>query len=441
MDRTGPRKNIMLITFDDGVAFWKYRNVFGATLQTPNLDRICAQSTAFHAAYCQSPICSPSRASFMSGQTPHQSGMTLPKMDMFGLIPPERMWPHTLKQQGYYTSSGGKIILGYVPLEDHIHDVLYCDKPKSFRVDWKVPKDISTGLGGFRGGRATDDPKHDRRFYDFQSSRSAMQFLATYDGDAPFYREVGFYGPHGPWITPRRFKDMYDEAEFEVPRAWADGFDSNPFFDTVSEENFDDKPLGYWRKSVRNYFSALSHVDHHLGRVWDALKASRHADNTVVIIASDHGMHLGERNRFRKHTLWEQVANVPLIVHDPAHPVANVVSDPVALLDIGPTVMDYAGLPPMSDCTGRSLRPLCEGDRAPDRAVLTVRGNNAAMRKGRYRYIRYEDGSTEFFDLAQDWWQTRNLGPDHPDYADTRAAHTACCRDYGFDLGTLTAAA
>ena len=63
------------------------------------------------------------------------------------------------------------------------------------------------------------------------------------------------------------------------------------------------------------------------------------------------------------------------------------------------------------------------------------------MRKGRYRYIRYEDGSTEFFDLAQDWWQTRNLGPDHPDYADTRAAHTACCRDYGFDLGTLTAAA
>lgn len=441
MDDRTRRPNIMLITFDDMVAFWRYKSIFGETLQTPNLDRICGQSTAFHAAYCQSPICSPSRASFMSGQTPHQSGMTLPKMDMFALVPPDRMWPHALKQAGYYTSSGGKIILGYVPLEDDVHAVLYCDKPKSFRIDWKVPREISTGLGGFRGGRATDDPKHDDRYYDFQSSRSAIRFLNAYQGDQPFYREVGFYGPHGPWITPRRFKDMYDDTRFVMPRTWQEGCVANAFFDKVSEQNFEDMPMEYWQRSVRNYFSAISHVDHHLGRVWDALKASRHADNTIVIIASDHGLHVGDRNRFRKHTLWEQVANVPLIVHTPDQQVGRVVTDPVALLDIGPTVMDFAGLPALQDCVGRSLRPLCQGAFDPQRAVLTVRGNNAAVRTGQYRFIRYEDGSTEMYDIVNDWWQTRNLGPDHPDHADCQAAHAACCAEYGLPLGSVTCAA
>jgi len=95
-------RNIMLITFDDAVAFWKYKTVFGEVLQTPNLDRICAQSTAFHAAYTQAPVCSPSRASFMSGKAPHQSGLTTPYKEIFEKIPPREMWPYLLKQNGYF---------------------------------------------------------------------------------------------------------------------------------------------------------------------------------------------------------------------------------------------------------------------------------------------------------------------------------------------------
>ena len=104
MSTQDARKNVILITFDDAVAFWKYKTAFGEALQTPNLDRICAESTAFQAAYCQAPVCSSSRASFMSGQSPHQSGVTGPYKNYFEKIPAEAMWPYKLKQAGYFCS-------------------------------------------------------------------------------------------------------------------------------------------------------------------------------------------------------------------------------------------------------------------------------------------------------------------------------------------------
>lgn len=433
MTASADRRNILLISMDDAVAFWKYKTVFGEILQTPNLDRICAQSTAFHAAYCQVPICGPSRAAMISGKSPFQSGFHNGTESVFDCVPPRDMWPYLLKKNGYFCSSAGKVEQRFVPLPPEIYHELYSDEPQSFRLDWRLPEAIRTEFGGFRNGFATVDEKDDKRFYDFQSSRSAIAFLRGYDREAPFYRGVGFYGPHGPWITPRRFKEMYDESRFTAPRAWERGFEEVAAIDAIAPSNFDTRKWKVWRKSVRNYFSALTHTDHHLGRVWDALKASRHADNTVVIIMADHGLHLGERNRFRKTTLWEQVANVPLIVHDPQNPVPQVVSDPVSTLDIGPTVMDYAGLPPLPGRTGRSLRPQVEWERFPDRAVPTFLFRNASVRKGKYRFIRYDDATTEFFDLSTDWWQTRNLGAEHPDYAAMQAAHADCCREYGFD--------
>ena len=435
-----PKKNVVLISFDDAVAFWKYKTVFGEALQTPNLDRICAQSTAFQAAYCQAPICSPSRASFMSGLAPHQSGVTGPYKNYFEKIPAEAMWPYQLKKNGFYCSSGGKVMQGYAALDDEVHNALFSDKPKKFRGDWQIPDHISMEFGGLRGGKAARNERDDPRFYDHQSANSVARFLKNYKDEAPFYREVGFFGPHGPWITPRRFKEIYDEKNIRKPKAWRDGFDESAFMELTNTHNIDSSNFQQWRKSVRNYFSALTHTDHHLGRVWDAIKASPHADNTLVIILSDHGLHLGERNRFRKHTLWEQVANVPLIIHDPDQPVAQVVSDPVALLDVGPTVMDYLDLPPLEGWVGRSLRPQVNWERAPDRAVPTFYDNSASVRKGRYRFIRYADGSTQFFDLAKDWWQTRDLGPDHPEYASMKAVHVACCLEYGFDIAASEAA-
>lgn len=434
------QKNILFISFCDAVAFWKYKTVFGEELQTPNLDRICAQSTAFHAAYTQVTVCSPARASFMSGKSPLFTGITNTDKNYFDTIPPKDLWPYTLKANGYFNSSGGKVMLGYGPLPKEIHNTLFSDERRRFNmfrrkrfIDLDDPPDgiRRKNFGGFRGGEGTLDEKDDIHFYDHQVADSALRFFDNHTSSEPFYREVGFSGPHGPWTTPARFKRMYAFRNIRKPDAWRNGFDTSDHMDRLAPENMDSSKRTYWKQSVRNYYSALTHADHHLGRVWDGLKASPHAGNTKVVILSDHGLHLGERNRFRKHTLWEQVANVPLIIHDPEQPEAKVVTDPVGLIDVGPTVLDYLDMPPIPDTPGRSLRAQIDGAQVPDRAIPTFLEDSAAIRKGRYRFIRYGDGTTAFYDLEEDWWQTRDLGPDHPDYEEMRQALEDCCRAYG----------
>ena len=431
---TPSRKNLLLISLDDCVAFWRYRDLFGQTLQTPNLDRICAQSTAFHAAYSQVPLCGPSRASFMSGQSPHTLGIFSNKVSVFDRISPKDMWAYRLKEQGWFCSSGGKVHHGFRPRAEEPHNVLYNDERKHFRIDIKLPPNREqTALGGHGNGLATLDPADDHRYYDANSADSAIEFLNGQKPGAPFYREIGFFGPHTPFITPLRYKKLYRYGKMRQPEAWANGWDHNAFADTFMRENLDLKRNLHWQKSVRNYFSALSHVDHHLGRVWDALKASSHAENTLVVILSDHGFHLGEKHRFRKTSLWEQVAGVPFILHDPARPEARVVNDPVAVIDVGPTVLDWMGLPPLENSPGVSLLLCMEGAPPPDRAIPTFFNGSTGIRYGDYRFIRYEDGSTELFNIRDDWWCLKNLGPDHPEHAPMLERLMAMLPDWGVD--------
>lgn len=430
------RKNIVLISMDDAFSFWRYRDVFGVRLETPNFDRICSQAAAFHAAYCQSPLCGPSRASFMSGKPPPQTGIYGNKTKAFDVLDPRSMWQYRLKQDGYYCSSGGKVHHGFKPLPQAVHDILYSDQPKRFPVDLRIRPDIpQVSNGGNGGGVSTTDPAHDVNYHDAHSAKSFANFLESYEGDAPFYREVGFFSPHSPFITPLRFKQMYPFTDFQTPPAWDNPFERSPAASKAVARNFKTQNLRNWRKSVRNYFAAFSHGDHHLGTVWDALMASPHAANTVVVILTDHGHHLGENRRFGKSTLYEQSALVPMIIYDPDDAQARVVNDPVALLDAGPTILDYAGLAVPPDLVGRSLRPVVRGTPAdPHRAVATYNPHGSAIRKGKYRFIRYNDGTTELYDLESDWWQQRNLAPDHPDHAAMQAAHADLCQSHGLTL-------
>jgi choline-sulfatase len=434
------KKNIVVLSFDDAVAFWHYKRIFGAELQTPNLDRICAVSTAFHAAYCQSPLCGPSRASFMSGQPPHKTGVLANEDKTFAMMRPEQMWGYRLKQSGYFCSSGGKVHHGYKPLPPEIHEALYSDEPKWFSADLRRnPKIEAEEAGGLGGGVSTVNPKDDKTYYDWQSSDSFVKFISNYKGDAPFYREVGFFSPHSPFMTPKRFKDLYVGSSFQYPPEWDEEINPDSKVPIPFWANFKTFKTRHWKLSVRNYFSAISHGDHYLGRVWDALQASDHAKNTVFIVLTDHGLHLGENRRFGKSTLLEQVANVPLIIHDPETPEEKTIKDPVALIDIGPTIMDLAGLPPLTDCPGKSLVPLMNGAQSwPDRPIPTLQAVGASVRKGPYRFIRQKNGDAEMYDIVSDWWQKRPLGKDHPAYPEMYEAHRNCCREYGLDFDQVT---
>jgi arylsulfatase A-like enzyme len=289
-------------------------------------------------------------------------------------------------------------------------------------------------MGGFRRGVGTPDGEYDDSFHDARSALSAIRFLEAYDSDRPFYREVGFFSPHVPHITPLRFKRLYQPGTLQKPADWTGYLTDNAYVTTAYPEYQKFRSDGFWQRSVRNYFSAYSHGDHHLGRVLDALAASRHAANTLVIVVSDHGFHLGNRNLFRKTTLWEQSLHVPLIIFDPADPVRRVVNDPVGLIDLGPTVLDYAGVAAPARKHGRSLRPYIHGMRDEDRVIPSFYTGNATIRRGRYRIIRYGDGSHQLFDCIEDYWQLRDLGPTHPAFAGMQAALAAAASDCGFDL-------
>ncbi|MEP3847401.1 MAG: sulfatase-like hydrolase/transferase [Paracoccaceae bacterium] len=433
-------KNVLLISLDDCFSYWKYRSAFGAPLQTPNLDRICEKATVFNNAYCQVPVCGPSRSSFMSGLTPHQTGVFDNYTSIFDVVRPEQMWPYRLKEAGYYCSNGGKVHHGYRPLPEDLHHTFYSHPPQD--MGHNPGKKVSKiDFGGMNRGWGTTNTKHDKKYYDASVSTAGAAFFKNYDGTAPFYREVGFRHPHSPFPTPVRFKEMYDEDAFIQPEDWAGGWDKNPYADMFMRENIDSSSLAFWRKSVRNYFSAISHVDYHIGKVWDALQASPHADNTLVAIVADHGYHPGDKNRFRKYTLWEEAAGVPMVIYDPETKRGQVVDDPVALLDIGPTILDYTGCAPLSGTPGVSLKPQAEGAKVTGRAVPTFFFGSASIRRGDWRYIRYQDGSSQLYNIADDLWQLRDLSADS-DMADTmHACLLETCRDYGLTISDPNAPA
>lgn len=433
------KKNILLISFDDAVAPWIYKTAFGEPLQTPNLDKLCQRSTAFRAAYAQAPICGPSRASMMTNHMPPATGMLSNATFSFDKIRPEMIWSHALKQNGYHCSSGGKIHHGYRPVPPRLHEALYHDRRKRFRDDMRLHAEMKEGaqrFGGFKKGLGIKDFVHDSGFYDARVSESATDFLKTYDAPEPFYREVGFFSPHNPWITPARFKEMYDEKNFKKPGDWQGYLEDNSYVTKNIEERKDLQSTEWWQKTARNYFSAYSHGDHHLGRVLDALWLSRHAENTVIILVADHGLHLGNRNIIRKTTLWEQSLHVPLVIFNPDDQTGRTVEDPVALIDVGPTALDFADMDPTHCQNGHSLRAATLGASPSQKIIPSFYKNNMTVRDGRYRIIRYEDGSCQLFDVQEDYWQLRDLGNQHPAFAGMYEKLLDCATQHGFNLHT-----
>jgi len=429
-------KNILLVSFDDAVAPWPYKDVLGEPLQLPNLDRLCSVATTFKSAYAQSPICGASRGSMMTSLLPHQLGIFDNSTFVFEKIDTGACWVFQLKQSGYFCSSGGKV--HHKPtLNSGDYRALYSDDPQSFSSDLRMPREMrkrSKSFGGSRKGRGALDGVDDDFFFDKQSADSAIEFLSQYDGAAPFYREVGFFSPHGPHITPARFKETYDHSKFKKPDSWNGYIADSPYVIENITENEEFRDNEYWQKSIRNYFSTYSHGDYHLGRILDALRSSRHASDTVVIILSDHGFHLGNRNLFRKTTLWEQSLQVPFVVYDPEFPTGREIDDPVALIDIGATVLDFAGVNLPQGTQGRSLRPMMHGERDPDRVIPSFYKNWMTIRKGDFRIIRYSENDYQLFDVKTDFWQLNDLGPDHAMFAPMHASLQvwAKANDYRF---------
>lgn len=395
-------QNILFIAMDDCPSF-EIMAQFGVPLVIPGIDRFRAKGTDFRKAYCEIAVCKPARWAVMSGYSSFQTGIFDLHEDEWRTLAPQQLWLYRLKQAGFYNSTRGKIFHGYGAIPEEPHRVLYSHPPIGIGFGpastWP-----HTDYGGRFGLGYHDQPGKpaDHDYYDYKSVKSAMDFLDTWGPSKKFCCSVGLHHPHTGWDTPSWCKKAYDEKALVTPSSWEGGFDLTEFgrnmMLSLSEE---EQGVGdeYWQKTLRNFLSAITHVTAEVDRLLQHLWSGPHADNTMVVLYSDHGYHSGDRWSWHKFTMYEESARAPLLIYVPGQTPKSI-DKPVSHMDIGQTILDYAGLPLMDHCPGISLRPYIEGGEIPDRWVPTFWYGSASVTNGKTRIIRYQDGSSEFYDVS-----------------------------------------
>ncbi len=409
------RPNVLFIAIDD-LNDWVGCLHGHPQVQTPNIDRLAARGTLFTNAHCQSPLCNPSRTSLLTGLRPTTTGV-------YGLAPwfrtvaefkQQRTLPQAFMAAGYRNLCVGKIFHGgYPPGPDRAAEFHEYGKlspsPKPAKPFLETP-----------GGHPAMDwgpfPARDEDTPDAKIAERAVAML-TNPPKEPFFLAVGFHLPHVPCYAPQKWFDLYPEERLQLPPVKAGDRDDTPEFSWYLHWKLPEPRLSWlkkaqqWKPLVRAYLASISYVDARVGRVLDALKRSGVEDRTIVVLWSDHGWHLGEKDISGKNTLWERSTRVPLIFAGPGIAGGAMCGRPVELLDLYPTLAQLCRLEPAKNLEGHSLTPLLKDAKAARAwpAITSHNQGNHAVRTERHRYIRYADGSEELYDLTADPNEWTNL--------------------------------
>jgi arylsulfatase A-like enzyme len=419
------KANVVMIIVDD-LNDWVGAMGGHPDTKTPNMDRLASQGTLFMNAHATAAICGPSRASVMTGLRPSTSGIygQLSDKDIRNASPATEnitFMTEYFAQHGYKTMGIGKIFHNGAP-EGSIEE--YGGRIKGFgphpedEFVWDSDR-TNTDWGVF--------PERDEDMIDYKSAMWAKDKLAE-GHDRPFFLAVGFIRPHAPWYAPQKWFDLHPPEQLSMPPYLKGDQDDIPAISRAIHE----MPMmpttewaiesGEWPNIVQGYLASISFVDHYIGEVLKALDNSPYADNTIVVLWGDHGYHIGEKNRFAKHSLWEETSRVPLIISSPHGAKGQVTHTPASLLDLYPTLLDLANLPANAANEGASLKPVIEGSAEDSgRVAITSYGHgNHAIRGERYRYIRFSDGTEELYDHDSDPDEWKNLAGDS-EYDEIRA--------------------
>ncbi|MEC8554035.1 MAG: sulfatase [Planctomycetota bacterium] len=413
------KKNVLLIAIDD---LNNWIGCLGGHPQalTPNIDKLAKRGVLFSNAHCQGPICGPSRCSLLSGKFPHSTGVyQQPGGDLLekdhvhfrGQLLPEYFAKHN-----YETLASGKITHGYagkIAFKDYAgKQGGFGPKPKE-RFQYFLPNVPFTGTQTDWGAF----PEQDSQMPDFKTASWCIDKLNE-PRTKPFFLAAGFYRPHVPFYVPAKWFQEFPLQTIHLPEYRLDDLDDVPqigidihempkypkweFLVPNEEEQF--------RRAVQAYLACIRFVDHQVGRVVEALEASPYRDDTVIVLFSDHGYHLGEKNRISKHSLWEESTKVPLIIVDGQHRGRQSAA-PVGLIDIYPTLLELCDLPARPENEGMSLLPLMKNTDAKlrDGILTTYARGNHSVRSERFRLIRYQDGSQELYDHKTDPQEWNNL--------------------------------
>ncbi len=432
------RPNVLFIAIDD-LNDWV--GCLGGHPQaaTPNIDALAEAGMLFTNAHCQGPICGPSRASLLSGLYPHTTGIyQQPKSKPMEADTEHfrgHLLPEYFAQHGYATFAAGKITHGYRAETAFQH---YGGKfegsgpkpPNGVRFNYQLPDVPWTGTQTDWGAY----PDVDEKMPDFKSAAYAIETL-NQPHDKPFFLAVGFVRPHVPFYVPQKWFDDFPLESIVLPPVLNNDLDDVPEISRQIHELPKYPNLEFlqaneneqFQKCVQAYLACTRFVDHQVGKVLQALRASPYADNTIVVLFSDHGYHLGEKDRVSKHSLWEESTRVPLILVPSKGLIAGFrpgsrSASPVELIDLYPTLLEMCGLPPKPTNQGYTLIPRLQDPESRGRfaALTTYAKGNHALRSDRYRYIRFEDQSEELYDHETDPNEWVNLAGD-PEYLELLA--------------------
>ena len=489
--------NVILIVCDD---LNDYVEGFGGHPQTktPNIRRLATTGVSFLQAHCNIPICGPSRASLFTGIYPHNSGCYgFVKWDGYEVLRNSRTLMDHFRANGYETLGTGKLMHHMVRKEWQQYGNLADYGPFAFDGQNKlahpwVPKpysEIGAVDGSFgplvnlNGMQTASGHKLSWRTGSWANQRT-LKVVSQEKRDAtadeingqwavdqirqragttdqkPFFMGVGFIRPHTPLIVPKKFFDMFPVDSIELPNIRKNDVDDTfshtvrgiptgadgPRSEDMGTRLFKSLVESYasrdqaLRQFIQAYLASVASIDEQIGRILDALEESNIGNNTIVVLTSDHGWGMGEKDYLYKNSLWQESTRVPLIIKAPGvSQIGQECRDPVSLIDVYPTLLDLCQLPTNTrknekghDLDGHSLKPLLKNPAngqwtGPSSALTALykwrtkyepSKESYSLRARNFRYIRYENGKEELYDTRVDPLEWKNVAASD-EYSDT----------------------
>jgi len=407
------RPNILFL-FTDDQRFNNINALNNPAVKTPNMDRLVRNGVSFSRAHIMGgtsgAVCMPSRAMLMTGKTLfhlQNRGATIPEE--------HALMPETFKNMGYTTfgtgkwhngrrayarsfTQGGKIMFG--GMSDHL----------------KVPVNDFDPTGQYPKSKTYKASKFSSELF----SDEATNFLKEYQSDDPFFMYISYTAPHDPRMAPKEFADLYPPEKIELPENF---MQQHPF--NNGEMKIRDERLAPWPRTseviqehIAAYYAMISHLDHHLGRILAALEKSGKAENTVIVLAGDNGLAVGQHGLLGKQNLYEHSVRVPLVISGTGIP-KNVKTDALCyLLDLYPTLCEIADIPIPDSVEGQTLLPALKNQQAKIRNALFLaytKIQRAVRTDKNWKLIRYNVHgvqTTQLFNLNRDPWELKNLSAD-----------------------------
>lgn len=384
----------------------------------------------FTNAHCAAPACNPSRTAIMTGISPHKSGLYENGQKMREILPHAELLPKYFANHGYWAAGSGKILHYFVdaPSWHEYFPAKETENPFP-RTLYPEKRPVSLPRGGPWQYVETDWAPLDATDEEFGGDWLVSKWIGEQlrrEHDKPFFLACGIYRPHEPWFVPKKYFEPFPLEGIHLPLGY-------------KEDDLDDLPPAgrkrgpnryfahirahkQWKQAIQGYLASIAFADAMVGRVIDALEQGPNRHNTIVVLWSDHGWHLGEKQHWQKFTAWRVCTRVPLIVRVPTGApgmpqgthTGSTCGKPVNLLSLFPTLTELAGLPRKSDNDGPSLVPLLRNPEAdwPHVSVTHLsEPGSYGLSAERWRYIHYANGDEELYDCQTDPYEWTNLAP------------------------------